>query len=617
MTPILLLLWLSGSVAQAQLAPASLCLAGKDGSQCLVLGSVEPRALLLDAVTGAVQRTMSLPAPATGAVVRAGVAFVTTLEPAGRVVEVDLGTGVIRREYRAGHTPMSPVLSPDGLSLYVANRCDGTVARIELGTGEVATVAAVREPVALALGAGGARLFVANQLPEVRPFEDEENPVIAAEVTVIDSLRWRVIRNISLPNGSHSVRGIALSPDGGWVVVTHVLSNFIRPAWDIDKGQMNRNAISVLDAATLEWVATVPLDEPDKGAANPWALAFAEGGRRLLVTHTGTHELSIIDFPALLERVTSKKLAVARNSGPEVDLDLLRGIRQRLPLPVAGPRALAACGSMAYVAGYFSGNLARIDLRSGGAVAPLVTLETNAGASLAWLGEALFNDATWCRGQWQSCATCHPDGRSDTLYWDLLNDGLGNTKNTKSLVMSALISPVMWRGVRSDVKAGIRGGIEHILFGQPDPGKIEAIAAYLRDMRVVPSPHLNSAELETPKTEEPGCAKCHLPGVRRGTLTASARRGKAIFEGKAGCAGCHPHPLFTTRKQMDPGLGAGVPYNVPSLIEAWRNAPYLHSGDALTLREAIVDYNFLGKRGHTVDLSEPELADLLEYVASL
>ena len=70
-------------------------------------------------------------------------------------------------------------------------------------------------------------------------------------------------------------------------------------------------------------------------------------------------------------------------------------------------------------------------------------------------------------------------------------------------------------------------------------------------------------------------------------------------------------------KQVDPGLGSGVTYDIPSLIEVWRTAPYLHSGDALTLRETITDFNFMQKRGNTKDLSDQELDDLIEYLKSL
>ena len=98
---------------------------------------------------------------------------------------------------------------------------------------------------------------------------------------------------------------------------------------------------------------------------------------------------------------------------------------------------------------------------------------------------------------------------------------------------------------------------------------------------------------------------------------SSGDRGEAIFEGKAGCVTCHPHPLFTTMQKVDPGLGSGVLYDVPTLIEVWRTAPYLHNGDALTLLETITDFNFMQKRGQTKNLSEHELNDLIAYLKSL
>ncbi len=82
------------------------------------------------------------------------------------------------------------------------------------------------------------------------------------------------------------------------------------------------------------------------------------------------------------------------------------------------------------------------------------------------------------------------------------------------------------------------------------------------------------------------------------------------------CVQCHPHPIFTNVEKRDPGLGSGVLCDVPSLIEVWRTAPYLHRGDALPLRQAITDYNWMPTRGHTRDLSEAELADLTTCVKS-
>src|SRR5262249_10525784 len=48
-------------------------------------------------------------------------------------------------------------------------------------------------------------------------------------------------------------------------------------------------------------------------------------------------------------------------------------------------------------------------------------------------GEVLFNSARMTfQGQF-TCASCHPNGDSDGLTWDLERDGVGNFKRTKSL----------------------------------------------------------------------------------------------------------------------------------------------------------------------------------------
>ena len=123
---------------------------------------------------------------------------------------------------------------------------------------------------------------------------------------------------------------------------------------------------------------------------------------------------------------------------------------------------------------------------------PPIALGPAVPVSVARKGEMLFNDATMCFQQWQSCASCHPDARSDALYWDLLNDGVGNTKNTKSLLLSVVTPPVMWRGGRDNAGMAVRTGIHHIQFAEPIAGQVDEIEAYLRSLRPVASPALDA-----------------------------------------------------------------------------------------------------------------------------
>jgi len=336
----------------------------------------------------------------------------------------------------------------------------------------------------------------------------------------------------------------------------------------------------------------------------------------------------VIDLHELISKMKFKRnvkvvrepiaLAMSKNSKQLFVANHLPRVRPFLDdeNPYIGAEVSVVDVEKAYVGGYSSDDVAIVSLAASKPCVKVISLGEKADPPSDHLGEQYFNDASLCRQQWQSCATCHPDGRSDVMYWDLLNDGLGNTKNTKSLLMSALTPPAMWRGVRKNAAEAIRAGIHHILFTEIRSDQAEAIEAYLLHMKSVPSPYLDAGKTEAPKTEQ-GCVKCHTPGVQRGVLTQAALRGKKIFEGKAGCVKCHPHPLFTKMEKVDPGLGSGVLYDVPTLIEVWRTAPYLHSGDALTLRETITDFNFMQKRGQTKDLSEQELNNLIAYLKSL
>jgi hypothetical protein len=102
-------------------------------------------------------------------------------------------------------------------------------------------------------------------------------------------------------------------------------------------------------------------------------------------------------------------------------------------------------------------------------------------------GEFYFHDATICFQGWQSCSSCHPgDARTDALNWDLLNDGIGNLKNARSLLNAHRISPSMSMGVRATAEVAVRAGIPRIL-GTVQPDEVpQAIYAY--PVAVSPAP---------------------------------------------------------------------------------------------------------------------------------
>jgi len=79
---------------------------------------------------------------------------------------VDIASGTIAKTLAAGYTALSPVLSPDGKTLFVCNRFNDAVSLLNLRQDrEMLRVPVAREPVSAALTHDGRFLLVANHLP--------------------------------------------------------------------------------------------------------------------------------------------------------------------------------------------------------------------------------------------------------------------------------------------------------------------------------------------------------------------------------------------------------------------------------------------------------------------
>ena len=160
-------------------------------------------------------------------------------------------------------------------------------------------------------------------------------------------------------------------------------------------------------------------------------------------------------LPAKVDVTRRRDPSAASTTTAEVpnDLSFLVGIRQRIPLLGQGPGAVTLVGSRAYVASYFSDTLDVLDLDSPHPRTTPIPLGPSGPVPAVRRGEMLFNDATLSFQGWQSLRSCHSDdGRVDGLNWDLLNDGIGNPKNTRSLVWAHRTPPAMSTGVRETAR---------------------------------------------------------------------------------------------------------------------------------------------------------------------
>ena len=221
-----------------------------------------------------------------------------------------------------------------------------------------------------------------------------------------------------------------------------------------------------------------------------------------------------------------------------------------------------------------------------------VALNPNREESPEQKGERYFNDAKHCFQNWQSCNGCHPgDARTDGMNWDLMNDGIGNSKNCKSLLFSHETPRCMISGIRETAELAVRAGFRYIQFYEPDEEMSECVDAYLKALKPVPSPYLVD-----------------------GQLSEKAEKGRKVFE-KLKCGECHSGPYFTDMKMHV--IGENVEFeqgwDTPTLREVWRTAPYLFNGAAATMEEVFTIY----KHGIEKKVSSKDIEALVEYVNSL
>jgi mono/diheme cytochrome c family protein len=552
----------------------------------------------------------------------------------------------LEKSFFAGHSPSDAAAARrDGeLRFYVADRFAGQVREIDGKTGETLRVfEGGREPIALKVTPDQKTLVVANLLPEHRA----DTSFTTSRVRLID-LESGSVTPINLYNGTANLYDLDISPDGRFAIVSGTNANYQTVTSQVIDGWIVNNIISVIDIPAKKFVKMIPLDNTHRGAPNPWGVAFGKDGKYIAIALSGSGEVLFLSVESLMAIIRSK----LGEEPPSAETRAADPLRYRVQTGLRGTRRLVLRGNTVWVIGYYDDAIAKVTLD---VIPPYgkpyfdahtvpeipdtdlaeknarLANDTNAeNTDSAWIplpsfsprpgieftrafmrlgpkppetilrrGEYLLSDALYCEEHWQSCITCHPEGRVDALSWDLENDGVGNPKNTKSLLYAHETPPSMITGVRADAETAVRAGVKHILFGSLPEEDYIAMDEYLKSLRPVPSPHLEAGE-----------------------LSRSARRGKILFESsRTRCASCHPEPFFTDLSMHATGSQdfnePRTRFDTPTLCEVWRTAPYLSTGHWTTVREMLIEGKHGNRDGLLDELSPEELDDLIEYVLSL
>ncbi|MGD0635497.1 MAG: cytochrome c peroxidase [Beijerinckiaceae bacterium] len=271
----------------------------------------------------------------------------------------------------------------------------------------------------------------------------------------------------------------------------------------------------------------------------------------------------------------------------------------------------------------------------------------------AELGRALFFDTRLSASMTMSCASCHkPDhGWSDGFVHARGDGAVSMLFHSPSLLDIAWLDRLGWDGKFRDIEAvtfapivspaGMSMTEEKLL------ARLSADRFYVEMFaRAFPGKAIDRRTIELAMaTFERSIASKTAPFDRwiegdESAMPEAAKRGFALFSGKAKCTECHSGWAFTdgsfhdigVAKEDEPGRGRFFPtslklqhaFKTPTLRNDADRGPYMHDGSIATLEEVIELYNKGGvDRPSRAEVIKPlglnaiEKADLLAFLRAL
>jgi cytochrome c peroxidase len=307
---------------------------------------------------------------------------------------------------------------------------------------------------------------------------------------------------------------------------------------------------------------------------------------------------------------------------------------------------------------------------------------------LAALGDKLFDDPRLSADDSTSCKTCH-DPKAGFVDHKVTSEGIGKQKGHRNAptILNAMFAPTQfWDGraptLEAQAKLPILNPIE---MGQKSPedvvAKLRKIPEYVAAFKKVFGREINYDDLASAiaafeRTQYAGDAPFdrYINGDE-GAISASAKRGWALFNGRGRCNSCHAgnavSPLFSDQKFHNIGVAAhkqdfvqlareavgfvdsGNQKQIDELalqtkyselgrflvskqvndVGAFRTmtirniaitGPYMHDGSLATLWDVMDHYNKGGVQNPYLDggmqrlgLSEAEIDDMVQWMSSL
>jgi cytochrome c peroxidase len=282
---------------------------------------------------------------------------------------------------------------------------------------------------------------------------------------------------------------------------------------------------------------------------------------------------------------------------------------------------------------------------------------------LVGLGRTLFFDTTLSRDGLVSCGTCHLPKKA---FANGTRTGIGvyersTRRNTPSLLNVAFRAGLFWDGLAATLESQAKYPMSHATemdqhYLDKVMARVQQQPAYLEKFRAVfgdkplEFEDIAKALASYQRTLISGNSAFDrfYYGGQDDTLSPEAKRGLALFVGKANCVTCHTigekSALFMDQDFHNTGVGfnqqqetftdlglGGLSHKAksgffltPSLRNVSETAPYMHDGSLATLPEVVEFYNKGGNANPYLDpnirplhLSPRDINDLVAFLNAL
>jgi YVTN family beta-propeller protein len=557
---------------------------------------------------------------------------------------IDVASGKATAEVAVGAEPHGVLADPTGGRVFVLNTGQDTISVIDARTlAETTRLAAGHGPWSMAAHPGGASLWVTNSRSDLVPFRDPP----LSELTTVVPRQERVTARSSVA-GANMLQGIAFVPDENVVLFTLMRTKNLVPMSRIAQGWVITNGLGIL------WgdgrVDQVLLDAPSASFPDPNDVAISPDGRRALVTSGGSDRVAVVDVHALLELVRTSTDRERSEILPDHMGTSGRFVIKHVPVG-HNPRAVefSPDGRFAFVANALDDTLTVIETEGFTATAH-PSLGGPQEITQVRRGERLFHSAAGAFGQQFSCRSCHPDGHTNGLAFDIEADGLGLMPvDNRTLRGIQDTAPFKWEGTNPSLmrQCGARLAVFFTRLDPPAPDELAALVRYTTTIERPPNPN-RAADGLTP-AQRRGQMVFHRTRFNDGRPMSTS--GTEPTLGQKPCSSCHGGAYKTARNMTTVGtdmwfdapgprldiidlddqdsFGAyGLiyysqtperlkPFDVPHLNNIYDSAPYLHNGAASTLEEIWTRFNIYDWHGVTGDLTRRQFNDLIAYLKAM